>query len=338
MAKIQLKNLKKSYGAIEVIKNINLEVHQGEFIVFIGPSGSGKSTLLRLISGLGEMTSGELLFDGELVNNLPPAERGIAMVFQSYALYPHMNVYANMAFGMKLAKANKEKIKKRVLDTAYLLQIEHLLDRLPKHLSGGERQRVAIGRAIVRNPRVFLFDEPLSNLDAALRGTMRLEIAKLHRSMQNVTMIYVTHDQIEAMTLADRIVVLRDGQIEQVGTPQEIYEKPQSQFVAKFIGNPEMNFLTGSFSTHLGCSTLGIRPEHIDIVPHGSGVWSGKLVHSENLGADTYLFVEIGADKPLIVRQNNTRPIPLQSKITLNPREEKHLYRFDSDGKPVLAR
>ena len=248
MAQIQLKNIKKSFGAVNVIKGVDLFVKSGEFMVFVGPSGCGKSTLLRLIAGLEEITSGEMSFDGQVVNSLAPSKRGIAMVFQSYALYPHMTVYENMAFGMQLANAGPEDIRKRVESAADLLQLKPYLERLPKQLSGGQRQRVAIGRAIVRDPKVFLFDEPLSNLDAALRVATRLEIAKLHHSMNNVTMIYVTHDQVEAMTLADRICVLRDGLVEQVGTPIELYEKPNSVFVAGFIGSPKMNFLEGAFA------------------------------------------------------------------------------------------
>ncbi|MEO8882574.1 MAG: ATP-binding cassette domain-containing protein, partial [Devosia sp.] len=248
MAELQLNNVKKAFGAVEVIKGVNLEIKSGEFMVFVGPSGCGKSTLLRLIAGLEDITSGTLEFDGTMVNGLAPARRGIAMVFQSYALYPHMTVYDNMAFGMQLQGGGKDEIKKRVESAAELLQITPYLARLPKQLSGGQRQRVAIGRAIVRDPKVFLFDEPLSNLDAALRVATRLEIAKLHHSMNNVTMVYVTHDQVEAMTLADRICVLRDGLIEQVGTPLELYEKPQSLFVAGFIGSPQMNFLNGQFA------------------------------------------------------------------------------------------
>jgi multiple sugar transport system ATP-binding protein len=333
MAKIELKNIRKAYGAFEVIKGIDLEVRSGEFMVFVGPSGCGKSTLLRLISGLEDITSGDMLFDGERVNNLVPSKRGIAMVFQSYALYPHMKVYDNMAFGMKLAKASPEETRKRVLDAAKLLQIEHLLDRLPKQLSGGQRQRVAIGRAIVRDPRVFLFDEPLSNLDAALRVATRLEIAKLHHSMNNVTMIYVTHDQVEAMTLADRICVLRDGLVEQVGTPAELYEKPNSLFVAGFIGSPKMNFLTGSFAEAYGCHTLGIRSEHIEVVNEGA-VWNGTVVHAEDLGSDNYLFVDIGASEPVIVRQAGKLTIPYGTKIGLRPSPE-NLHRFDEAGRPM---
>ena len=258
MANIQLKAVRKSFGAVDVIKGVDLDIKKGEFMVFVGPSGCGKSTLLRLISGLEQITSGDLLFDGELVNNVLPSKRGIAMVFQSYALYPHMNVYDNMAFGLKLDKSGKDEIDRRVRKAAELLQIEHLLDRLPKQLSGGQRQRVAIGRAITRDPRVFLFDEPLSNLDAALRVQTRLEIAKLHHDMTDTTMIYVTHDQVEAMTLADRICVLRDGLVEQVGTPAELYDSPNSIFVAGFIGSPKMNFLKGAFAEAHGCTTLGV--------------------------------------------------------------------------------
>ena len=333
MAKIELKNVKKSYGAVDVIKGIDLTIEKGEFMVFVGPSGCGKSTLLRLISGLEEITSGDMLFDAERVNNVLPSQRGIAMVFQSYALYPHMTVYDNMAFGMKLAKASPEAMKQRVLEAAKLLQIDHLLDRLPKQLSGGQRQRVAIGRAIVRDPRVFLFDEPLSNLDAALRVQTRLEIAKLHHSMSDVTMIYVTHDQVEAMTLADRIAVLRDGRLEQVGTPAELYERPNSIFVAGFIGSPKMNFLTGKFAADHGCTTLGIRSEHIDVV-EGAGHWNGEVVHAEDLGSDNYLFVEVGSDEPLIVRQEGKLKIALGAKVGLNPKAGQ-LHRFDADGKPI---
>jgi multiple sugar transport system ATP-binding protein len=333
MAKIELKNVTKSYGAVNVIKGVDLTIQKGEFMVFVGPSGCGKSTLLRLISGLEEISTGDMLFDGERVNNLVPSKRGIAMVFQSYALYPHMKVYDNMAFGMKLANATKEEIDKRVRSAAKLLQIEHLLDRLPKQLSGGQRQRVAIGRAITRDPRVFLFDEPLSNLDAALRVQTRLEIAKLHHSMQNVTMIYVTHDQVEAMTLADRICVLRDGKVEQVGTPAELYDNPNSIFVAGFIGSPKMNFLTGKFAESYGCETIGIRSEHVEISE--AGPWTGEVVHIEDLGSDHFIFVEVGSNEPLIVRRpGKTSHIGLGSKVTLAPVME-HLHRFGKDGRPV---
>ncbi|EYD74099.1 Maltose/maltodextrin transport ATP-binding protein MalK [Rubellimicrobium mesophilum DSM 19309] len=336
MANIQLRNVTKSYGSVTVIKGIDLEIRRGEFMVFVGPSGCGKSTLLRLISGLESISTGDLYFDGERVNNVIPSKRGIAMVFQSYALYPHMNVYENMAFGMKLGGAGKGELDQRVRQSAKLLQIDHLLDRLPKQLSGGQRQRVAIGRAITRDPRVFLFDEPLSNLDAALRVATRLEIAKLHHDMRDVTMIYVTHDQVEAMTLADRICVLRDGRVEQVGTPTELYERPDNIFVAGFIGSPKMNFLEGEFAAAQGCSTLGVRSEHIDIVPQGAGMWTGTVVHAEDLGSDNYLFVDIGAKEPIIVRQPGKVTIPEGATISLQPRPGM-LYRFDDTGRPVQA-
>ena len=332
MAQIELKKLRKSYGAHEVIKGVDLEIKKGEFMVFVGPSGCGKSTLLRLISGLEDITDGELQFDGERVNDQVPSKRGIAMVFQSYALYPHMSVFDNMAFGMKLAKSSKEEMRARVTSAAEMLQIDHLLDRKPKELSGGQRQRVAIGRAIVRDPRVFLFDEPLSNLDAALRAATRLEIAKLHHTMDDVTMVYVTHDQVEAMTLADRICVLRDGMVEQVGTPEELYERPTSVFVASFIGSPQMNLLTGDFALPHGCTTYGIRSEHIDICATADGLWSGEIMHTENLGSDHYLFVDIGADEPMVVRQGGKQSLSLGVKIGLRP-QVGQAHHFDASGK-----
>src|SRR4249920_2804053 len=241
MADLTLRGVKKAYGNLHILHGIDLDIKSGEFIVFVGPSGCGKSTLLRSIAGLEEITSGELKIAGEVVNDVPPSKRGIAMVFQSYALYPHMTVYDNMAFSMKIGKENKAEIDRRVRQAAEILQLTKYLDRLPKAMSGGQRQRVAIGRAIVRNPKVFLFDEPLSNLDAALRVATRIEIAKLHENMANTTMIYVTHDQVEAMTLADRIVVLNAGLIEQVGSPMTLYLHPDNLFVARFIGSPAMN-------------------------------------------------------------------------------------------------
>ncbi|MFO1104664.1 MAG: ABC transporter ATP-binding protein [Amaricoccus sp.] len=334
MAQIELTQVRKSYGAVDVIKGVDLEIKTGEFMVFVGPSGCGKSTLLRLISGLEDITSGDLVFDGERVNDVVPSKRGIAMVFQSYALYPHMKVYDNMAFGMKLAKAGPDEIKRRVENAAKLLQIDHLLDRLPKQLSGGQRQRVAIGRAIVRDPRVFLFDEPLSNLDAALRVATRLEIAKLHHSMENVTMIYVTHDQVEAMTLADRICVLRDGLVMQVGSPSELYERPNSIFVAGFIGSPKMNFINGAIARDYNCHTLGIRSEHI-VVDNASPVWSGEVVHAENLGSDNYLFVDIGSEEPVLVRQEGKTEIPWGARIGIRPLPE-NIHRFNEQGRPIV--
>lgn len=333
MAELQLTDLRKAFGAVEVIKGVSLEVRSGEFMVFVGPSGCGKSTLLRLIAGLEDITSGTLEFDGKVVNGLTPSKRGIAMVFQSYALYPHMSVFENMAFGMQLSGGTKAAIKTRVEAAAELLQITPYLDRLPKQLSGGQRQRVAIGRAIVRDPKVFLFDEPLSNLDAALRVAMRLEIAKLHHDMANVTMIYVTHDQVEAMTLADRICVLRDGLIEQVGTPLELYEKPQSIFVAGFIGSPQMNFLNGKFAAAYKAETIGVRAEHLEI-RESDGVWSGPVVHAENLGSDSYVYVDIGLEMPLVVREDGTTAKKLGEVLHLAPLPNM-VHRFDAAGKPM---
>jgi multiple sugar transport system ATP-binding protein len=334
MANLQLKDIRKSFGSFEVIKGVDLDIRKGEFMVFVGPSGCGKSTLLRLIAGLEDITSGELLFDGKVVNGLAPAKRGIAMVFQSYALYPHMTVYDNMAFGLTLSNNSKESIKERVHRAARMLQIEDYLERLPKQLSGGQRQRVAIGRAIVRDPKVFLFDEPLSNLDAALRVATRLEIAKLHHEMNQTTMIYVTHDQVEAMTLADRICVLRDGVIEQVGTPLELYEKPQSLFVAGFIGSPKMNFLNGGIADGYRAHTLGIRAEHLQVRENRDGVWSGNVVHSENLGSDTFIYIDIGAAEPLIVRQEGKSLHQPGETLSVSP-VEQHLHRFDKTGRPI---
>ena len=310
MAHLQLRDVRKSYGAVNVIKGVDLEIKSGEFMVFVGPSGCGKSTLLRLISGLEDITSGDLLFDGQRVNDLVPSKRGIAMVFQSYALYPHMTVYDNMAFGMKLAESRAEEIKKRVDSAAKLLQIDHLLDRLPKQLSGGQRQRVAIGRAIVRDPRVFLFDEPLSNLDAALRVATRLEIAKLHHSMGNVTMVYVTHDQVEAMTLADRICVLRDGLVMQVGTPDRALREAELDLRRRLhrLAADELPERRASRKA-FNCHTLGIRSEHI-VVDNDNPTWKGEVVHAENLGSDNFLFVDIGAEEPVLVRQEGKTSIP----------------------------
>jgi multiple sugar transport system ATP-binding protein len=333
MAAIQLNDIRKSFGLVDVIRGVSLEVRSGEFMVFVGPSGCGKSTLLRLIAGLEDITGGTLEFDGEVVNGLTPSKRGIAMVFQSYALYPHMTVYDNMAFGMQLAKGTKEQIKARVHKAAELLQITPYLDRLPKQLSGGQRQRVAIGRAIVRDPKVFLFDEPLSNLDAALRVATRIEIAKLHHSMNNTTMIYVTHDQVEAMTLADRICVLRDGLVEQVGTPLELYENPQSLFVAGFIGSPKMNLLNGKFADAFKAHTLGVRAEHLEVKETG-GLWSGEVIHSENLGSDSYIYVDVGSTEPVIVREGGTALHQPGTRLSIGPIGNQ-VHRFDAAGKPM---
>jgi multiple sugar transport system ATP-binding protein len=314
MADVALRQVQKSFGGAKVIHGVDLEIHDGEFVVFVGPSGCGKSTLLRLVAGLEDITHGDIYIDGERVNDLVPAKRRIAMVFQSYALYPHMNVYDNMAFGLELAKASKTEIDRRVREAARLLQIDDLLDRKPKQLSGGQRQRVAIGRAIVRDPKVFLFDEPLSNLDAALRVQTRIEIAKLHADTR-ATMIYVTHDQVEAMTLADRIVVLNKGRIEQVGTPLELYHRPANLFVAGFIGSPQMNFieaeaagagpdgvqvrlpngtmLTVPVSPELVQAgepvVLGVRPDHLQ--EREDGAFRGRIELVEQLGENHLLYV-----------------------------------------------
>jgi len=255
------------------------------------------------------------------------------MVFQSYALYPHMTVYENMAFGMQLAGKDKQECKARIQAAAEMLQLTPYLERLPRQLSGGQRQRVAIGRAIVRDPKVFLFDEPLSNLDAALRVATRLEIAKLHESMEDTTMIYVTHDQVEAMTLADRICVLRDGRVEQIGTPLELYEKPNSLFVAGFIGSPKMNFLTGSYSEPFGAHTVGLRPEHLAIVAEG-GHWTGRVIHSEILGSDTYVYIDLGLEEPLVVRESGVAARKSGETLSVSPLGDD-IHRFDEKGRAV---
>ena len=335
MAELQLRNVRKSFGNFEVIKGADMDIRPGEFMVFVGPSGCGKSTLLRLIAGLEEITDGELSIDGTVVNSLSPFKRGIAMVFQSYALYPHMTVYQNMAFGMQLAGKTKQECKDRIQSAAEMLQLTPYLERLPRQLSGGQRQRVAIGRAIVRDPKVFLFDEPLSNLDAALRVATRLEIAKLHQSMENTTMIYVTHDQVEAMTLADRICVLRDGRVEQIGTPLELYEKPNSLFVAGFIGSPKMNFLTGDHAEGFKAHTIGLRPEHLKIVPN-DGHWTGRVIHTEILGSDTYVYIDLGLEEPLVVRENGVATRKSGETLSISPAEET-IHRFDEAGRAFDA-
>lgn len=293
MAGLILKDVAKSYGTVNVIKNIQLDIEDGEFVVFVGPSGCGKSTLLRMIAGLEEISGGTISIGDAVVNDVAPAKRGVAMVFQTYALYPHMTVYKNMAFGLKQARTSQDEIDKRVRTAADILEITELLDRTPRALSGGQRQRVAIGRAIVREPDVFLFDEPLSNLDAALRVQTRIEIARLHERL-GTTMIYVTHDQVEAMTLADKIVVLRDGHIEQVGSPITLYEKPQNKFVAQFIGSPKMNFFTDKEinssklpkmkNTMDKGTELGVRPEHLVPCSQSSAILSGQMELFEQLG------------------------------------------------------
>ncbi len=332
MAELQLRDVRKSFGNFEVIRGVDMDIRPGEFMVFVGPSGCGKSTLLRLIAGLEEISSGSLSIDGTVVNSFAPSKRGIAMVFQSYALYPHMTVYENMAFGMQLAGKDKQECKARIQAAAEMLQLTPYLERLPRQLSGGQRQRVAIGRALVREPELFLFDEPLSNLDAALRVQTRLEIAKLHRELK-ATMIYVTHDQVEAMTLADRIVVLNAGRIEQVGSPMELYNKPDNLFVAGFIGSPQMNFVDGTRIGDEGAKTVGIRPEHIS-VSRDSGRWKGKVIHAEHLGADTILYVETEAAGLITVRLFGEHHYNEDDVIFITPDDGK-VHRFDANGKAI---
>lgn len=333
MAQLELKAVNKAFGQVNVIRDVELEINKGEFVVFVGPSGCGKSTLLRLIAGLETLSSGKIVIAGREVMDLPPSKRGIAMVFQSYALYPHMSVFHNMAFSLSLQGVAKPEIKARVEAAAKILQMEHLLDRRPAALSGGQRQRVAIGRAIVRNPDVFLFDEPLSNLDAALRVQTRLEIARLHTRLKT-TMIYVTHDQVEAMTMADKIVVLQGGCIEQVGSPLELYKTPQNLFVAGFIGSPKMNFSEGEEASRLGAATIGIRPEHIDVSSE-AGIWHGTVGVAEHLGSDTFVHVhDTGLADTITIRAPGEVNFKYGDKISLSPREDA-IHKFDARGQRI---
>ncbi|RLT95973.1 ABC transporter ATP-binding protein [Ketobacter sp.] len=370
MAAISMQTVAKRFGKTEVIRQVNLAINDGEFAVFVGPSGCGKSTLLRLIAGLEDVSAGSIQFDQQDVTALEPSERGVAMVFQSYALYPHMSVYDNMAFGLKLKKTDSTTIQQRVQESARILQIEHLLQRKPKALSGGQRQRVAIGRAIVRKPRVFLFDEPLSNLDAALRVQMRLELKRLHREL-GTTMIYVTHDQVEAMTLADRIVVLNGGKVEQVGTPLELYHHPANLFVAGFIGSPKMNFIAGKVvasngkqvqvdigagnpipvevgeASALGSGapvTLGVRPEHLSVTRASANGNNeppanveGTVVAVEHLGSEAYVHLNLKTDapvEPLVFRANGDVVWETGQPVVLKMEPHK-CYLFDDSGAAV---
>ncbi len=328
MGRIQLKNVSKSFGEAVIIPGLDLEIENGEFVVFVGPSGCGKSTLLRLIAGLEDVSGGSIEIDGRDATELPPSKRGLAMVFQSYALYPHMSVRKNIAFPLKMAKMPREEIDKRVEAAAKVLNLGDYLDRRPGQLSGGQRQRVAIGRAIVREPAAFLFDEPLSNLDAALRVNMRLEISELHQTLET-TMVYVTHDQVEAMTMADKIVVLHAGRIEQVGSPLDLYHTPRNLFVAGFIGSPKMNFVTGPEAARRDAATIGIRPEHIDVGEDGE--WKGKVIVSEHLGSDTFLYVEAEGIGNLTVRAGGEVPLRHGDPIAMTPQAGK-LHRFDAQG------
>ncbi|MBY5550218.1 sn-glycerol-3-phosphate ABC transporter ATP-binding protein UgpC [Rhizobium leguminosarum bv. viciae 248] len=357
MTGLTLKDIRKSYGSVDVLHGIDLDIKQGEFIVFVGPSGCGKSTLLRMIAGLEAITGGEMYIDGHLVNDVPPSKRGIAMVFQSYALYPHMTVFDNMAFGMKIAGESKQEIDRRVKAAAESLQLTQYLGRLPKALSGGQRQRVAIGRAICRDPKVFLFDEPLSNLDAALRVATRIEIARLNEQMADTTMIYVTHDQVEAMTLADRIVVLSAGNIEQVGAPLDLYERPANLFVAKFIGSPAMNIipatiaatgsqttvtLTGGMSVTLDMATdasemgkqasFGVRPEDLGVADGADYLFEGEVSIVEALGEVTLLYIEgLVPGEPIVVKLPGIYDVKKGQRMRFAADRQK-LHLFDATG------
>lgn len=358
MTSVTLRNVCKAYGDNLISKNVDLDIAEGEFVVFVGPSGCGKSTLLRCIAGLEDITSGDLYFGKERMNDVPPSDRGVGMVFQSYALYPHLNLFDNMSFGMKLAKADKSEIKKRVNNAADILQLGHLLERQPKSLSGGQRQRVAIGRTIVSQPNVFLLDEPLSNLDAALRVQMRIEIAKLHKQL-GCTMIYVTHDQIEAMTMAEKIVVLDGGYVSQVGKPLELYHYPQNRFVAGFIGSPKMNFMSvfieqvedervmvqtadgkafwipvdGTTVTKGDRMSLGIRPEHLVSAEEGDTSIEGTVQVVEKLGYETQAYIHLDhVDADFIYRRPDTLQIEAGDSFKVGiPAHRCHL--FHSDGR-----
>ena len=354
MADLKLNKVIKRFGDVQTIHGVDLDIKHGEFVVFVGPSGCGKSTLLRMIAGLETISDGEVIIDGLTVNDVSPSDRGIAMVFQSYALYPHMTVKENMSFGLRLAKKPKEEIELRVAEAARILKLEHLLDRLPKQLSGGQRQRVAIGRTIVRNPKVFLFDEPLSNLDAELRVQMRVEISKLHEQLGN-TMVYVTHDQVEAMTMADKIVVLRDGRVEQVGAPLELYHNPVNQFVAGFIGSPRMNFINAKVLQMDGSKAtleltggeqftmtldrpatvgdvllMGIRPEHLEVDSTSDVNIPLKVDVVEALGGSTFAYTQYAGEDQVVVVTDGSHIIPRGKTITASFKLE-HVHLFDTN-------
>ncbi|NPU13849.1 ABC transporter ATP-binding protein [Bradyrhizobium sp. 83002] len=335
MGRITLEGVQKSFGPVHIIKGADLDIPDGAFVVFVGPSGCGKTTLLRLIAGLEDVSGGRILIDGNNVVDVPPAKRGLSMVFQSYALYPHMSVRGNIAFGLKMAGLPKAEINRKVEAAAATLNLTPYLDRKPRELSGGQRQRVAIGRAIVREPKAFLFDEPLSNLDAALRVQMRLEVTRLQKQL-GTTAIYVTHDQVEAMTMADKIVVLNAGRIEQYGSPIELYQRPANLFVAGFIGSPKMNLITGAEADKHNATTIGVRPEHIGIVEAGNEGWSGKVVIAEHLGSDTFLYVDAGALGTLTVRVVGEKRLNAGDAVMLRP-EPSRIYRFDANGNSMFA-
>lgn len=359
MAHLKIKNLQKGFEGFSIIKGIDLEVNDREFVVFVGPSGCGKSTLLRLIAGLEEVTAGTIELDGRDITEVSPAKRDLAMVFQTYALYPHMSVRKNMSFALDLAGVNKAEVEKKVSEAARILELGPMLERKPKQLSGGQRQRVAIGRAIVRNPKIFLFDEPLSNLDAALRVQMRLELARLHKELQ-ATMIYVTHDQVEAMTLADKVVVLNGGRIEQVGSPLELYHQPANLFVAGFLGTPKMGFLKGKVTrverqncevlldagTRItlplsganlsigGAVTLGIRPEHLELAQPGDCTLQVTADVSERLGSDTFCHVLTASGEALTMRIRGDLASRYGEQLSLHL-DAEHCHLFDANGVAV---
>jgi multiple sugar transport system ATP-binding protein len=329
MGSIALENVTKSFGEHTVIPPINLNIEDGQFVVFVGPSGCGKSTLLRLIAGLEDTSSGVIKLDGVDMTDSIPAKRQLSMVFQSYALYPHMTVYNNIAFPLKMANIDKATIDQKVKDAARVLNLTDYLERRPRNLSGGQRQRVAIGRAIVRQPKAFLFDEPLSNLDAALRVNMRLEISELHQQLKT-TMIYVTHDQVEAMTMADKIVVLNAGHIEQYGTPMELYRTPANRFVAGFIGSPKMNFVDGPEAQKLNAHSVGIRPEHLHVTKE-QGTWRAKVQVAEHLGSDTFIYANVDGLGLMTIREEGEEELNPGDSIWLTPDPER-IYRFDKAG------
>jgi multiple sugar transport system ATP-binding protein len=332
MGSITLEHVNKSFGGHQVIPDASLHIEDGEFVVFVGPSGCGKSTLLRLIAGLEDTTSGKILLDGIDVTDKGPAHRGLAMVFQSYALYPHMTVRQNIAFPLKMANVDKAVADQKVADAARVLNLTDYLDRKPRALSGGQRQRVAIGRAIVRQPKAFLFDEPLSNLDAALRVNMRIEITELHQQLKT-TMVYVTHDQVEAMTMADRIVVLNAGRIEQFGSPLELYKKPANKFVAGFIGSPKMNFLEGAAADKYQADSVGVRPEHIRI-SREAGDLAGRVGVAEHLGSDTFLHIHVDGPGLQTVRTEGENDFNPGDQVWLTP-DPNRIYRFDRTGQSI---
>ncbi len=359
MTVLEIRNLKKSYGAVEVLRGIDFRADAGEFICLLGPSGCGKSTLLRCIAGLESITSGEVIIEGRAMTNVPPADRNLAMVFQSYALYPHLNVRKNMGFGLSLQRMKRAEIDRRVNEAASILAIDQLLDRKPRQLSGGQRQRVAIGRAIVRDPSVFLFDEPLSNLDAALRTQTRYELANLHKQLGR-TMLFVTHDQIEAMTLSTKVVVLNAGRVEQTGQPLELYHRPANRFVAGFIGTPQMNFMPAAVRGSAGGGLqfdlagqqiampirpapgadlsrpveAGLRPEHIQIVVKGQAGLAAKVISVERLGAETLVFTRTGSGQNLVVRADGSLQVNDGDAVTLAI-DPAHIHLFDRDGARV---